>query len=1094
MPVDPKVLRPPLWYKDAVIYEVHVRAFADSNDDGIGDFVGLSSRLDYLSRLGVDTIWLLPFYPSPLRDDGYDIADYYDVHSSYGTIDDFREFLDAAHARNMRVVTELVINHTSDQHPWFQRARRAAPGSPERDFYVWSDTPDKFGDARIIFQDTEASNWSWDAVAGAYYWHRFFSHQPDLNYDNELVRDAIADALRFWFDLGVDGLRLDAVPYLYQRDGTSSENLPETHTELKRLRSIIDEHYENRMLIAEANQWPEDSVEYFGDGDECHMAFHFPLMPRLYLALQRENRLPIIDILEQTPPIPDDAQWAIFLRNHDELTLEMVSEEERDLMWRTYAPDRRARLNLGIRRRLAPLLDNDRRRIELMFSLLLSLPGTPVMYYGDEIGMGDNIFLADRDGVRTPMQWSNDRNAGFSRANPQSLYLPVVVDPQFHYETVNVEAQQANPNSLLWWVRDMVRRRKRHPVFGRGSIEFLAPENEQVLAYLREGENETVLVVANLSRQSQFVELDLSRYVGQTPTEMLGRTDFPGIGETPYLLSLGPYGYYWFSIDGNGSESPGNGDVIQLHGPLEDAFASDGPFTGILGRHLENQSWFRGRRPRRSQISVKDVIPITEGEQESTLWIALVSIAHATAPEEVYLLPVGISFERDIPGIGDEDIIARVRRDGQEGLLYDGLADERFRRSLLIGMLSGAVLLGRAGSLECAAGDVPFGPEDVSSMTSTVSTSQRGETYISFFDDGVAIKLFRAVESGMNPDLELRRFLTERTAFSDLTDAYGALEYHSGETHTIGVLQQSFSFSKTAWRAFADACASWLAGDRDETVGGVEVSGPPTLQNLRAALAAADTGMDAAVAMARQLGITTARMHLALGSPSEDPDLRPVSFTLQYQQSLYQSLRAGVRQELRQIRRREGTESTALDEALDDLVASEAEILAHLDPIRRMSMTGSRIRTHGDFRLDEVYMTNDGDGFLVEDFSGDHTRPLSERRLRGSPLRDVTNMVRSIDYVAVRTAMDGDGDTAAAAVWARSVAGGFVDAYLEEMDGSTLLPDSDEAIDALLGAFAVARSLRELHWELTTRRDWVPIPLAGIRRLLSRDPVFIEPG
>ena len=416
---DMNVLRPPLWYKDAVIYEVHVRAFSDSNADGIGDFPGLTSRLDYLSRLGVDTIWLLPFYPSPLRDDGYDIADYYDVHSSYGTLDDFRTFLDAAHARNMRVITELVINHTSDQHPWFQRARRAEPGSPEREFYVWSDTPDRFSDVRIIFQDTETSNWAWDSVAGAYYWHRFFSHQPDLNYDNPLVKEAVTDVLAFWFDMGVDGLRLDAVPYLFEREGTNGENLPETHEELKRLRSFVDDHYENRMLIAEANQWPEDSVEYFGDGDECHMAFHFPLMPRLYLALQRENRLPIIDILEQTPEIPEDAQWAIFLRNHDELTLEMVSEEERDLMWRTYSPDRRARLNLGIRRRLATLLDNDRRRIELLFSLLLSLPGTPVMYYGDEIGMGDNIFLEDRDGVRTPMQWSNDRNAGFSRANPQ---------------------------------------------------------------------------------------------------------------------------------------------------------------------------------------------------------------------------------------------------------------------------------------------------------------------------------------------------------------------------------------------------------------------------------------------------------------------------------------------------------------------------------------------------------------------------------------------------------------------------------------------------------------------------------------------------
>ena len=588
---DPRVLRPPLWYKDAVIYEVHVRAFADSNDDGIGDFQGLTSHLDYLSRLGIDTIWLLPFYPSPLRDDGYDIAEYYDVHPSYGTLDDFKEFLDAAHARDMRVITELVINHTSDQHPWFQRARRAEAGSPERDFYVWSDTPDRFNEVRIIFQDTETSNWAWDPVAEAYYWHRFFSHQPDLNFDNPLVRDAVTDMLRFWLDLGVDGLRLDAIPYLFEREGTNGENLPETHEELKRLRSFMDENYENRMLIAEANQWPEDSVAYFGDSDECHMAFHFPLMPRLYLALQRENRLPIIDILEQTPSIPDDAQWAIFLRNHDELSLELVSEEERDLMWRTYAPDRRARLNLGIRRRLAPLLENDRRRIELLYSLLLSLPGTPVIYYGDEIGMGDNIFLADRDGVRTPMQWSNDRNAGFSIANPQSLYLPVVVDPQFHYETVNVEAQQANPNSLLSWVRSMIRRRQRHPVFGRGDIEFLSPENEQVLAFLREGEDETILVVSNLSRHSQFVELDLNRFAGHIPTEMLGRTEFPRIGTDSYPLSLGPYGFYWLSFDDSDGKVANGQDLVEIEGPLEGAFASNGPLTAPLGRFVADQPW-----------------------------------------------------------------------------------------------------------------------------------------------------------------------------------------------------------------------------------------------------------------------------------------------------------------------------------------------------------------------------------------------------------------------------------------------------------------------------------------------------------------------
>ena len=1064
---DMNVLRPPLWYKDAVIYEVHVRAFSDSNADGIGDFPGLTSRLDYLSRLGVDTIWLLPFYPSPLRDDGYDIANYYDVHSSYGTIEDFRTFLDAAHARNMRVITELVINHTSDQHPWFQRARRAEPGSPEREFYVWSDTPDRFSDVRIIFQDTETSNWAWDPVAGAYYWHRFFSHQPDLNYDNPLVKEAVTDVLAFWFDMGVDGLRLDAVPYLFEREGTNGENLPETHEELKRLRSFVDDHYENRMLIAEANQWPEDSVEYFGDGDECHMAFHFPLMPRLYLALQRENRLPIIDILEQTPEIPADAQWAIFLRNHDELTLEMVSEEERDLMWRTYSPDRRARLNLGIRRRLATLLDNDRRRIELLFSLLLSLPGTPVMYYGDEIGMGDNIFLEDRDGVRTPMQWSNDRNAGFSRANPQSLYLPVVVDPQYHYETVNVDAQQANPNSLLWWVRDMVRRRKRHPVFGRGGIEFLSPANDQVLAYLRQSDRETILVVANLSRQAQFVELDLSRYAGQRPTEMLGRTDFPMIGDQPYLLSMGPYGYYWFTIDGHSPALDHGDDVVRIAGTLEGAFASDGPVPGLLGKHLARQHWFQGRPPRPSQVSVRDLIPMTEGEQDVTMWMCLLNIDHVTSPDDVYLLPVAVSFEEELPDLDPGDLIARVDRDGREGILYDALADIRFRIALMDGMLGGVTLLGRAGSLISTVGETVLSEEAIHTPGSTMTTSSLGETFISYGAD-VGIKLFRQVESGVNPDLELRRYLTERSAFTHVTKAYGAMEYRSGDAHTIAVLQQSPAGASTARVAFEEVCASWL---------GAPDSGDDELRQ--------------AMGLARQLGRTTAELHHALASPSEDPDIQPIAFSQHYQQSLYQSLRAGLRQEIRAIGRFASSSGPSVEGAVRELVSQERECLAALDPIRRKRIDGMRIRLHGDYRLDEVFLS-DGE-FVIEDFSGDHSRPLSERRLRGSPLRDVAQMLRSIDYVAMTLALDGSDDLVRrAAAWSAEVGSAFATAYLDAMEDSPTLPDDPASIDELLTAFGMTRALRELHWELMIRPEWAPVPLAGIRRMLGVTPALVE--
>ena len=1089
MAVDSRVLRPPLWYKDAVIYEVHVRAFADSSDDGIGDFPGLTSRLDYLSRLGVDTIWLLPFYPSPLRDDGYDIAEYYDVHPSYGTLDDFKEFLDAAHSRNMRVVTELVINHTSDQHPWFQRARRADAGSAERAFYVWSDTPDRFSDVRIIFQDAETSNWAWDPVAGAYYWHRFFSHQPDLNYDNPLVREAITDVLSFWLDLGVDGLRLDAVPYLFEREGTNGENLRETHEELKRLRSFMDENYENRMLIAEANQWPEDSAAYFGDGDECHMAFHFPLMPRLYLSLERENRLPIIDILEQTPAIPEDAQWAIFLRNHDELTLEMVSEEERDLMWRSYAPDRRARLNLGIRRRLAPLLENDRRRIELLFSLLLSLPGTPVVYYGDEIGMGDNIFLADRDGVRTPMQWSNDRNAGFSRANSQSLYLPIVVDPQFHYETVNVEAQQANPNSLLSWTRSMIRLRQRHPVFGRGSIEFLSPDNEQILAYLREGEGETIAVVANLSRHSQFAELDLSRFAGQRPTEMLGRTEFPAIGEAPYPLSLGPYGFYWMSIDGHDRSAVDTQDVVEISGPLEGAFASDGPLPEILGRFVSTQAWYQGHPPRRSQTSVADLIPITPGEQDTTMWIALVSIGGRTGSHDLYVVPIGISFEAD-PDITESAVLAHVRRDGADGILYDAVEDPRFRAMLLEGILAGKTLLGRAGSLICTAGIAPFDVPTGEPIESTVSTNSRGETYLDFGRDFV-IKLFRQVEPGVNPDLELRRFLTERTAFDDIADTYGALEYQSGDTYTLGVLQQSFAEDSTAWNVLTAFARSWLDATAEEEAP-AEPDGAfgPVSQAPADALPNAHV-LGPALELAARLGTTTAALHQALGSFSEDPDLSPEPFTQHYQQSLYQSLRAGIRQGIRAIRRLQHRAEGSVSTALGELIQAEQSCLARLGAIRRNRIKGSRIRLHGDYRLDQVHIVDDG--FIIADFSGDHSLPLGQRRLRGSPLRDVAQMLRSLDYVALATARDrSPNERLWAAWWSRVVGHAFVESYLAELEDSPLLPDSAEAVDDLLDAFVLSRALRELHWELETRPDLVRVPLAGLRRMLGQTPSFID--
>src|SRR5437879_3893536 len=646
----------PFWYKDAILYEVHVRTFHDDRGDGRGDFRGLTRKLGYLEDLGVTAIWILPFYPSPLRDDGYDIADYTDVHPHYGRIEDFQEFLNEAHRRGMRVITELVINHTSDQHPWFQRARLAPAGSVERDFYVWSDTADKFKDARIIFKDFERSNWTWDPVAGQYYWHRFYSHQPDLNYDNPAVLAAILPILDFWMNMGVDGMRLDAIPYLVEREGTNCENLPETHEVLKKLRAHVDTHFPNRMFLAEANQWPEDAVAYFGQGDECHMAFHFPVMPRLFMSIRMEDRFPIVDILAQTPSIPDSAQWALFLRNHDELTLEMVTDEERDYMYRAYTQDRLARLNLGIRRRLAPLLGNDRRRIELMNGLLFSLPGTPVLYYGDEIGMGDNIFLGDRNGVRTPMQWSADRNAGFSRATRQRLYLPVVTDPEYHYEAVNVEAQSANPHSTLSWMKRLIALRKRHRAFGRGTLELLRPENRKVLAFVRRYESEQILCVASLSRFLQVVELDLSHWKGLVPIELFGSTELPPIGDTPYYLTLGPHSFYWFSLEPKPSQQLlSDGSITATTLPeIKLANGWDSVLFGsakerleaILVPYIAQRRWFAGKARRMKSVSIADAIEVP-GADRSAYLLAIV-VTCAEGGPDTYQAPVLYAQRPDV--------------------------------------------------------------------------------------------------------------------------------------------------------------------------------------------------------------------------------------------------------------------------------------------------------------------------------------------------------------------------------------------------------------------------------------------------------------
>ncbi len=852
--------RDPLWYKDAVIYQLHVKAYADSVGDGVGDFDGLTGRLDYLQGLGVDTLWLLPFYPSPQRDDGYDIADYNDVHPSYGDLDAFRRFLDAAHSRGLKVVTELVINHTSDQHEWFQRARRAAPGTRERNFYVWSDTPERYRDARIIFKDFETSNWSWDPVAEAYYWHRFYHHQPDLNFEEPAVQQAVFDAMDFWFDMGVDGLRLDAVPYLYEREGTNCENLPETHAFLKKLRAHVDATHDNRMLLAEANQWPEDSVAYFGDGDECHMAFHFPVMPRLYMALRMEDRFPILDILEQTPEIPETAQWATFLRNHDELTLEMVTDEDRDYMYRTYAADRRARINLGIRRRLAPLMGNDRRRIELMNSLLFSLPGTPVLYYGDEIGMGDNIYLGDRNGVRTPMQWSSDRNAGFSKGNPQRLFLPVIVDPEYHYEAVNVEAQEGNPHSLLWWTRRLIALRKRYQAFSRGDIEFLYPSNHRVLVFLRRHGDERILVVANLSRFVQHVEIDVKGQapdcVGMTPVELFGRSPFPRIGNWPYLLTLGAHGFYWFSLEREpleiaaGPEAAGRGAVRgaadgarvpelvvadeDAGGDWKDLVAGGGRFEKVLETVLRSRRWFQNPARTIREARLTDVLPLHGHDPHLDAVFALAEVEYVDGEPETYALYLAAAQGRDAVRILTDYPWAVYARYGGgsvggERVIYDALVEPVVGRALLqavggeassrttsvgsggspSGRLSGAVTaaFAEAGGLD---GDLAFAHLDGEQDNTTLT-----------FGDRFALKLFRKIDPGVNPDLEVGRYLTEVMNFPHAAPVAGYLEYRpagpapgrgaaAGESRITAILQERIPHEADAWHLSLDAAGRFF--------------------------------------------------------------------------------------------------------------------------------------------------------------------------------------------------------------------------------------------------------------------------------------------
>jgi maltose alpha-D-glucosyltransferase / alpha-amylase len=1108
--------RDPGWYRDAVIYELHVRAFQDSDGDGMGDFRGLTRRLDYLQDLGVTALWLLPFYPSPLRDDGYDIADYTGIHPAYGTLRDFRQFLDAAHQRGLRVITELVLNHTSDEHPWFQRARRAKPGTRWRDFYVWSDTPDRYRGTRVIFQDFETSNWAWDPLANAYYWHRFYSHQPDLNFDNPEVRRSMLRVVDHWLNLGVDGLRLDAVPYLFEREGTNCENLPETHAFLRDLRAHVDAKFEDRMLLAEANQWPEEASAYFGDGDECHMAFHFPVMPRLFMASRMEDRFPIIDILQQTPSPPDSAQWAVFLRNHDELTLEMVTDEERDYMYRVFAHDPEMRVNLGIRRRLAPLMQNHRPKIELMNGLLFSLPGTPVVYYGDEIGMGDNVYLGDRDSVRTPMQWSPDRNAGFSAANPQRLYLPINLDPEYHYETVNVAAELDSPASLLRWMRQLIALRKRSKVFGRGSIEFLSPDNHRVLAFLRRHEDEQVLVVANLSRFAQYVELDLSEFRGLAPVELFGQTPFPPIGEWPYLLTLGPNSFYWLSLEASRTEPATREDdglpavVVDLAWPRSLEGRGAGALETVLPAIVRNRRWFAGKARKIAHAYVDDVVPVPLAENSERVLMTLVRVEYLDGEPETYVVPLAYATGEDADRLRHDHanaVFARLRiRGGDEGILYDAHWHPRFGATLIQGIMRrrrfgglGAELATASyPSLADALTDV-----DLDELYVQVLRAEQSNTSI-LFGDRLILKTFRRLEAGVNPELEVGRYLSEHT--KDLVpEVAGALEYRSRRRPgaTVGIVHRYVPNESDAWTHTVGAAAQYL--ERAPVGSGADerhVDAPPALPPLDLIGQQPPEMLDELLGdylpSAEILGRRVAELHLALASGGENPAFMPEPVNALRQRSLYQSMRNSARRSLRQLRRGLANVPEADREDAEKVLTLEDTVLERLRAITSVT-SGLRIRHHGDLHLGQVLST--GRDFVIIDFEGEPARSLAERRHRRSPLRDAAGMLRSFHYAAhaairdlvARGASGGDERTQLALrpwaeVWAAWVSASFLQCYLERMEGSGLLPATSEELRVSLDVHVLDKALYELAYELGSRPDWVGIPITGILAIAGSHP------
>lgn len=1099
-----------LWFKEAIIYELHIKAFRDGNGDGIGDFKGLLEKLDYLQDLGITTIWLLPFYPSPLKDDGYDIADYYSINPSYGNVEEFRQLLREAHSRNLKVITELVINHTSDQHPWFQRARVSPKGSPYRDFYVWTDDPNQYKDVRIIFQDFETSNWTWDPVANQYFWHRFYSHQPDLNYDSPLVQSEVFKMIDYWCSMGVDGFRLDAIPYLFEREGTNGENLPETHEFLKKLRAYVDSKYPGTIFLAEANMWPEDSASYFGDGDECHMNYHFPLMPRMFMALQMEDRYPITDIFDQTPEIPANCQWAIFLRNHDELTLEMVTDEERDYMYKVYVKDPRARINLGIRHRLAPLMGGNRKKIELLNYLLFSLPGTPVIYYGDEIGMGDNFYLGDRNGVRTPMQWDSGRNSGFSDANPQKLYLPLILDPDYQYESVNVEMQSHNTSSLLWWMKRIINKRKQYKALSHGDLKFIACDNSKILAFTRSFEDEVILVIVNLSRYTQPVELDLDAFKGYMPVEVFSKNKFPSVKDQLYFFTLGGYDCEWFVMEKVHPSVDQKKPLYHIEIPKWNTLGDNGTLRkveNVLADYLVTTRWFEGKNRMIESLRVSNVstLPL----EQNPVYILLIEVGYQSGLPEMYQLPMAFAageYATKLKGSCPQSVISSAKVGDEEGILYDACYGTEYQETLLRNIAGNKSYQQKDGSITFHGNDI------VSSYVNSggnikprIFKDDHTHTLI-YYDNKFGIKVYRKLEIGIvNPDVEMIQFLSGSTSFNGVYPYAGAIELTlERESIVLAVVQEIVESSGDTWKYILDRLDDFneqILTHPDIVAPPEEVRGsfynPVVYEETPEAMRELIDGSLAE--RIHLLGVRIGDMHKAL-SLSSSPAFKPERYSLHYQRSLFAGFLSLVRSTFSNLSKNIKNLPENVRPQAEEVLAMKHDILAELRNIYKNKIDVDRIRIHGDFHLEQIQFT--GKDFIFNNFDGEPFRPYSERRIKRSPIRDVAAMVRSFHYAAYGSLFldnqirkeDYGKLTPFVEQWYHYISNFFVKAYLDTVKGTTFIPREREEFRILLKSFLLEKAIYELNYDLNNRREWVIVPLAGIRfTMLQSDVEHLNP-